>query len=46
MASSCVSGIRMEDEGMYRCTVANQFGRDDAEAFISITGIGEYVPVT
>ena len=35
------AGIQMLDEGMYTCTVSNQFGRDDAEAFISITGIGK-----
>lgn len=32
--------IQKEEEGMYTCTASNQFGKEDATAFIAITGIG------
>lgn len=32
--------IQKEEEGMYTCTASNQFGKQDATAFIAITGIG------
>jgi len=33
-------GVLKEDEGMYTCTVDNQFGTVRVSAFITVTGIG------
>ena len=34
------SDIRVEDEGLYTCVAQNPFGKTDASAFVSVTGIG------
>lgn len=34
--------IRPEDEGMYTCVAENPFGKTDASAFVSVTGIGQF----
>ena len=36
------SDIRVEDEGLYTCVAQNPFGKTDASAFVSVTGIGEF----
>jgi len=38
--SLCQKGVQKEDEGMYMCTVSNQFGKQELSAFITVTGIG------
>ena len=35
------SDIRVEDEGLYTCVAQNPFGKTDASAFVSVTGIGK-----
>ena len=40
---SVCSDIRVEDEGLYTCVAQNPFGKSDASAFVSVTGIGECV---
>jgi len=36
----CTVGVVKADEGMYTCSVHNQFGTVTASAFITVTGIG------
>ena len=35
-----MTGVLKQDEGMYTCTVENQFGTVRSSAFITVTGIG------
>lgn len=36
----CVKGIQKEEEGMYICTIQNQFGKHRLSAYITVTGVG------
>jgi NO-binding membrane sensor protein with MHYT domain len=38
---SCL-GIQKEEEGMYICTIKNQFGQHRLSAFVTVTGVGKY----
>jgi len=40
-----MTGVHKEDEGMYTCSVQNQFGTVRVSAFVTVTGIGAYIPV-
>ena len=38
-----ISDLAADDEGRYTCVAQNQFGLREITAFLSVTGIGNYI---
>ena len=37
-----VEDVKQEDEGTYTCRVENRFNSQEASAFLTVTGIGQF----